>query len=116
MRIEDAIKNVNRLSSNDNLYHIGMTTKLQQYIRPRAPIRPTQSRSILGQIQHEVKGLGSDPVRTIANAVRAVIGAVYFDRGYESARRVMAHLGLIIKVPDFGHMRKYAKVKEEGAT
>lgn len=38
-----------------------------------------------------------DATRTIERAMQAVIGAVYFDGGFEAARRVMAQLGLTIK-------------------
>ncbi|KAG0651720.1 Ribonuclease III [Hyphodiscus hymeniophilus] len=110
---EDAI---NSIIENRNLHLVGMSTTLQQYIRPHAPIRPSQSRSIFGNIKHEVKAIRSDPVRSISNGIKAIIGAVYFDSGYDTARRVMAHLGLIIKlpeptsapVPNFGHMIRYA--------
>jgi dsRNA-specific ribonuclease len=84
-----------------NLAQLGIATKLQQYIRPRAPIRPSQSRNILAQAKDEVKRLGEDPRRTIAFGIRAVIGAVYFDKngGLDGAKRVMARLELIIKLP-----------------
>lgn len=39
-----------------------------------------------------------DATRTIERAMNAIIGAVYFDSGFEAARRAMAHLGLTIKV------------------
>ena len=77
-----------------------MNTTLQKYIRPHAPIRPSQTRKLVANIRHEFKTLGSDPVRTVANGIKAIIGAVYFDSGYETARRVMACLDLIIKVPE----------------
>jgi dsRNA-specific ribonuclease len=38
-----------------------------------------------------------DPSRTAARAMRAIIGAIYYDGGLQAARRVMAELGLIIK-------------------
>jgi dsRNA-specific ribonuclease len=76
-----------------------MNTKLQQYIRPRAILQGSQSRNWIRLIVNDFKVLGCDPGRTIANGIKAIIGAVYFDGGFESARRVMAQFGLIIKVP-----------------
>lgn len=98
-----------------------MATKLQQYIRPRAPLRPSQKWSITANIKEEFKGLGKDAPRVIATGIKAIIGAVHLDSGLDSARRVMVQLEVIIKlpepkpapVPDFGHTIRYAKGKGE---
>jgi dsRNA-specific ribonuclease len=93
-----------------------MTTKLQQYIRPRALIRASQKSSLVALFKDDIKGVGADPPRTIANGIKAIIGAVYFDSGFDSARRLMDYFGLTIKLPEpkpgpmpeFGQTVKYA--------
>jgi hypothetical protein len=110
--IDDAKKTIKKMMEDyDDLYQLGMTTKLQQYIRPRAPLRPSQKWSFMANIKDDFQGLGKDAPRAVAIGIKALIGAVYFDGGYESTRRVMAHLGHIGKlseakpapVPNFGH-------------
>ena len=60
---------------------------------------------------------GANPMRAIATGIRAIVGAVYYDGGYDSARRVMAQFGLTIKLPEpkpaptpsnYGQTLKYA--------
>lgn len=38
-----------------------------------------------------------DQTRTVARAMRAIIGAVYYDGGMDGVRRVMEGLGLLVK-------------------
>lgn len=89
-----------------------MTNKLQQYIRPREPVRASKQNSIWYLLADDLKGTGADPTRTIANGIKAIIGAVYFDGGLDNAKRVMAHFDLIIKLPEL----KYASMPEFGQT
>lgn len=37
--------------------------------------------------------------KAVARAVKAIIGAVYYDGGLDAARNVMMQLGLVIKPP-----------------
>ena len=100
MRAEDAEKTAEKMLDWPSLAKLGTTTKLQQYIRPRAPLRPSQSRNAWELIKADAKNVGKDSGRTTASGIRAIIGAVYFDGGLDAVKRVMAHLGLIIKLPE----------------
>jgi hypothetical protein len=61
------------------------------------PIRPTKSKNILHLMKDDVQR--EDPSRTIQRAICAIVGAVYYDGGLEAARRLLAGLNLIIKLP-----------------
>jgi len=57
-----------------------------------------KKKKIWEYLKEDVKTLGHDPERTIARSVQAVIGAVYFDKGFQAAQRVMHNLNLTIKM------------------
>jgi hypothetical protein len=48
-------------------------------------------------LRKDVQAVGHGGDRLIARAVKAIIGAVYSDGGYDTVRRVMAQLGLSIR-------------------
>ena len=97
----DAEGIIERIIGRSNLNRVGMNTKLQQYVRPRIGVRPSQKHNILALFKDDFKraSAGADSSRQIANGIMAIIGATHFDGGIDSARRVMAQLGLIIKLP-----------------
>lgn len=78
-----------------NLYSLGVNSKIERFIRPRLEIeqeRPTQKWNPLVMVKDDLKSETKD--RVIARAMRALIGAVYYDGGLEAAKRVMAELRL----------------------
>jgi dsRNA-specific ribonuclease len=85
-----------------NLNNIGRNSKhggsIERMVRPRAPIRRSKRNNVLELLKDDVKGIGQDQNRQIARAIKAIIGAVYFDGGFEAARRVMAQLTLTIRL------------------
>lgn len=89
--------------STKNLSGIGKTSQtgasLEQMVRPRAPLRASKRKNMFHVLRKDVQAVGHDGDRLIARAVKAIIGAVYFDGGYDAVRRVMAQLGLSIQAP-----------------
>lgn len=84
-----------RLIGRKNLARIAWTTKIEKFVRRKKPLRPAKKKNPFSLIKDDT--LREDPSRTAARAVRAIIGAVYYDSGLQAARRVMAELSLIIK-------------------
>ena len=78
-----------------NLFKVGKNTKIESWVRNKMPKREGKTRNPLKMLIDDAAT--EDPTRTIERAMKAIIGAVYFDGGFEAARRVMAHLGLTIK-------------------
>ncbi len=74
---------------------LAWTTKIEKFVRRKKPLRPTKRKNILSLMKDDVSR--EDPLRTAARAMKAVMGAVYYDGGLQAARRVMAELALIIK-------------------
>jgi len=70
-------------------------SKIEKFVRRKKPLRPTKRKNPLSLMKDDISR--EDPSRTAARAMRAVIGAVYYDGGLQAARRVMAELALIIK-------------------
>ena len=64
-------------------------------MRKKKPLRPTKRNNIFSLVKDDASR--EDPSRTAARAMRAIVGAVYYDGGLAAARRMMAQLGLIIK-------------------
>jgi dsRNA-specific ribonuclease len=77
------------------LARLAWTTKIEKFVRRKKPLRPTKRKNILSLMKDDVSR--EDPLRTAARAMKAVMGAVYYDGGLQAARRVMAELALIIK-------------------
>lgn len=69
---------------------------IERMVRPKAPLRPSKRRNVLELLKEDVQNVGHERGKQIARAMKAIIGAVYFDGGYEAARRVMAQLSLTI--------------------
>lgn len=92
---EDATSIVERMIDWSNLNKIGKKTQIEQMIRPRAPVRPTKRHNIFSLMADDAKR--DPPNRMVTKAIRAIIGAVYYDGVFEAARRVMCQLELIIK-------------------
>jgi dsRNA-specific ribonuclease len=92
---------IGRILSTRNLSTVGKFSKyggsIERMIRPRAALRPSKRRNVLELFKDDVQAVGHDRDRQIARAIKAIIGAVYFDGGYEAARRVMAQLRLTIQ-------------------
>lgn len=84
-----------KLVGRKNLTKIAWTTKIEKFVRRKKPLRPTKKRNPFSLMKDDT--LREDPSRTAARAMRAIIGAVYYDGGLHVARRVMAELALIIK-------------------
>lgn len=81
-----------------NLDSIGRLSQIEKFVRAMMPIRTAKKRNIFSLLKDDV--VREDPSRTIARAMRAIIGAVYYDGQLAAARRVMAELDLIIKLPE----------------
>jgi dsRNA-specific ribonuclease len=101
--LDEAKTVIERVLSTGNLSRVGRNSQyggsIERMVRPRAPVRPSKRRNLLELLKDDVKGVGHDPDRQIARAIKAIIGAVYFDGGLEEARRVMAQLKLTIQAP-----------------
>lgn len=89
--------------STKNLSAIGKTSQsgasLEQMVRPRAPLRPSKRKNLFHVLREDVQAVGHDGDRLIARAIKAIIGAAYFDGGFDAVRIVMAQLGLSIQAP-----------------
>ena len=85
-----------------NLNKLGINSKVHQYIRPRLGVRPSQKHNIFSLLKDDFKSAvaGAESSRQIANGIMAIIGAVFFDGGLVSVKRVMAHFALMIKLPE----------------
>ncbi|RFU28204.1 hypothetical protein B7463_g8137, partial [Scytalidium lignicola] len=94
----DARKFMNKMLSRRHLDQLGRKTKIEKYIRPRKPLQPSKRRNILALLKDDVQA--EDKSRTVARAMRAIIGAVFYDGGLEAVRKVMGKLDLTFKVPD----------------
>jgi dsRNA-specific ribonuclease len=94
---------VERMLSAAYLSMIGRYSKdgesIESMVRPSAPLPlpPSRRRNMSEHLRHSAQGVGHDPDTQIARAVKAIIGAVYFDGGFEAARGVMAQLMLAIQ-------------------
>lgn len=64
-------------------------------MRRKKPLRQTKRKNLFFVVKDDATR--EDPSRTAARAMRAIVGAIYYDGGLQAARRVMAELGLIIK-------------------
>ncbi|KAH8813122.1 ribonuclease III domain-containing protein [Xylogone sp. PMI_703] len=94
----DASKFMDKILSRRHLDQIGRKTKIEKYIRPRKPLQPSKRRNILALLKEDVQT--EDRSRTVARAMRAIIGAVFYDGGLEAVRKVMGILDLSFKAPD----------------
>jgi len=81
-----------------NLSKVGTQSKIERFVRPKKPLRPSKKTNIFALLKDDVQF--EDPSRVIARAIRAIIGAVYYDGGMAAAKRVMASLMLTIKLPE----------------
>ena len=78
-----------------------MSTKIQQYIRPQLPFPASKRLNFLSLVEEDFKtSSGTDPTRQIANGIKAIIAAGFFDGGLDSAKRVLERFDLIIKLPE----------------
>ena len=78
-----------------NLFKVGKNTKIESWVRNKMPKQEGKTRNPFRLLVDDART--EDATRTIERAMQAVIGAVYFDGGFETARRVMAQLCLMIK-------------------
>lgn len=80
-----------------NLDRLGRVSGLEQFVRPRMrPAGESRGKRVLLAFKDDFER--EDPTRTVARAVEAVVGAVYFDGGFEAVRVVMEYLDLVIRV------------------
>jgi dsRNA-specific ribonuclease len=93
--VEDINSIIDRITGTRNLDKIGRKSTIEYMIRRRAPLRPRQKNNLLSLLKDDMRR--EWPEITIARGMRAVIGAVYYDGGYDAARRAMVHLKLIIQ-------------------
>jgi dsRNA-specific ribonuclease len=94
---DDMPKVINRIIGHQNLDKLGRRTKIESMIRPKAPLRASKKHNIFSLLKEDAQG--EDPSRTIARAIKAIIGAVYYDGGLQAAQRVMSGMDLILKPP-----------------
>jgi hypothetical protein len=94
---EDMDQIIDQIIGWRNLDKLGRRTNIEKMIRPREPIRARRKHNILSMMKDDAQR--ENPTRTIARAIRAIIGAVYYDGGFQAARRVLSQLDLIIKSP-----------------
>jgi len=83
------------LIGRKNLAYVCWRAKIEKFVRKKKPLRPTKRNNIFSLVKDDASR--EDPSRTAARAMRAIVGAVYYDGGLAAARRMMAQLGLIIK-------------------
>jgi dsRNA-specific ribonuclease len=91
----DAGNILDGLVGRKNLAYICWKSQMEKFVRRKKPLRPTKRKNIFSVVKDDASR--EDPSRTAARAMRAIIGAIYYDGGLQAARRVMAELGLIIK-------------------
>ncbi|KAK0115591.1 hypothetical protein ONS95_000136 [Cadophora gregata] len=94
-RINSQKRIVNDMIGRSNLFKVGKNTKIESWVRNKMPKQEGKTRNPFRLLVDDVRT--EDATRTIERAMQAIIGAVYFDGGFEAARRVMAQLGLTIK-------------------
>jgi len=80
------------------LSRVGSQSKIERFVRPKMIPRPSSKRNVFALLKEDVQF--EDPSRVVARAIRAIIGAVYYDGGMAAASRVMASLMLTIKLPE----------------
>jgi dsRNA-specific ribonuclease len=83
------------LIGRKNLAYVCWKAKIEKFVRRKKPLRPTKRKNIFSVVKDDASR--EDPSRTAARAIRAIIGAIYYDGGLQSARRVMAEMGFSIK-------------------
>ncbi|KAE9368782.1 hypothetical protein N431DRAFT_444189 [Stipitochalara longipes BDJ] len=91
----DASNILERLIGRKSLAYVCWKSKIEKFVRRKKPLRPTKRKNIFSLMKDDASR--EDPSRTAARAMRAIVGAVYYDSGLQAARRVVAELGLIIK-------------------
>lgn len=77
------------------MFILGKTSKIEQFIRPEKPLERTQKSNVMALLKKDLQS--EDTSRTIARAIKAIIGAVYYDGGLDAARRMMDSLSLTIR-------------------
>ncbi|KAN0093650.1 Ribonuclease III domain containing protein [Hyaloscypha variabilis] len=102
----DASNILEKLIGRKNLAYVCWKSKIEKFVRRKKPLRPTKRKNILFLMKDDASR--EDPSRTAARAMRAIVGAVYYDGGLQAARRVIAELGLIIK-PGLGNVEVQVK-------
>lgn len=96
--IVEANAAMNKMFSTRNLSAVGKSSlaggSIERLIRPRAPLPPSKRKNVPHILKDDKQSVGHDGDRLIARAIKAIIGVVYFDGGYEAAKRVMTQLKL----------------------
>ncbi|KAG4433972.1 hypothetical protein IFR05_010552 [Cadophora sp. M221] len=95
-RISKQKRIVNDMVGRGNLFKVGKNTKIESWVRNKMPKQEGKTKNPFRLLVDDAKT--EDATKTIERAMQAIIGAVYFDGGFEAARRTMAQLGLTIKV------------------
>ncbi|KAL5314549.1 hypothetical protein ACEPPN_017189 [Leptodophora sp. 'Broadleaf-Isolate-01'] len=87
-RITNEKRIVNDMVGRGNLFKVGKNTKIESWVRNKMLKQEGKTRNPFRLLVDDART--EDATRTIERAMQAVIGAVYFDGGFEAARRTMA--------------------------
>lgn len=82
-------KNIEDALSRESLNRVGVKHKLETWIRPRKPLPVSRQKNIFALLKEDLKTAQKDSTRTIAQGVKAIIGAVYFEHGIVQVMRLM---------------------------
>lgn len=104
-RTEDIDPSIKKLLHANTLDKTGRETGIERFVRPKAPLRESQQKNPVKMML-----AGDNKKKVVAQAVKAVLGAVYYDGGFGEAKRVCVGLGI---VPRGGGLVK-GKGKGEG--
>ncbi|KAL3422214.1 RNase [Phlyctema vagabunda] len=88
----EAKKQIESLTSVRSLGKIGKQTRIEAFVRPMMPLR---KKNLWTVVKDDVKR--EDTSVTIARALVAIIGAVFYDGGLVAVRKVMVDLGLEVR-------------------
>jgi len=77
-----------------NFFEISKKTRIREFIRP--PL-PSQKKNYFMQLREDTFGF-EDKTIIIAKAIKAIIGAIYIDRGQPAAEEVAKMLGLCFQI------------------
>jgi len=92
----EADRQISRFLSRTRLDNLARVSKIELFVRARKQVKIT-TRNAWKLIKEDVQG--EDRTRTAARAIKAIVGAVYYDGGFLAARKVMEDLDLTIKMP-----------------
>jgi hypothetical protein len=65
------------------------------------PVPRHERKNIVALLKDDFQAAGHDPKRTVARAMKAIFGAIYYDQGYGWVKMVMYNFDLTIKMPGY---------------